>query len=210
MGDAEKAPEGETTDAPGKAGGGKSKLVLIIAIVVAVLVVGGGGFFAARMMGGGTHGEVVSDDTADVLGDHAEAGAHDPAAEKAKADKHAKKEKSGGGHGGGHGGGGDEEEEVSLDIELAPITANLFDAKRGGVKVTFWLRAADAESLADIEDGKFAIRDALITMLTERTREDFRSQEGLELVKAQVLKQVERVVGTGKVTAVGLSEKVFF
>ncbi len=189
-------------------GGGKGKLIIMLVAAVVVLVGVGAGAFMFMGKGGSSDGGHGGDAT-DQLAQNAEhGGGH---GEAPKDDGHggghgeAKKDD---GHGGGHG-GGEEEGEVELTIPLDSVNVNLRGSK-GGVRLGFWVQVANAEAKTKVESSRFQIKDAMIMMLSGKTRADLQSEEGQLLIKKQARKKFEELVGPGSIQDVGFAELIFF
>ncbi len=189
-------------------GGGKGKLIIIGVAAVVLLAGIGAGVFMMMGKGGGSSDDGHGGDATDQLAQNAEEGGGHGEAPKDDGHGKAKKEKSGG-HGGGHGGGGEEEVEVDLTVALDSVVVNLRDSRKGFVKVGFWAEAANAEAKAKIESSQFQIKDALIMMLSGKTRADLQSEEGQLLLKKQVKKKLDELIGPGNVLQIGFAEMIF-
>ena len=190
--------------------GGKSKKILII-VLAAIVVLGGAGagayFFVLKDGLGGKAETEEAGDTDAHGSDSDGGGASDHGAPEedghGKTDSHGKDD----GHGGDEGGGSARSE---LTVLPGRIEVNLRDMPRGGVMFEVFIEASSIEAKKKLEKKKYPIRDALLMLSSSKTRAEFDTIEGLELVKREIKERVEEVVGAGTVAYVGFSSKVFF
>lgn len=193
---------------PAKKKGGMKKIIMLVA-GVAVL---GGAFFGGTMMSKGTPAEAaeqsVEDEVAaDAKGEHGE-----PAKKKDESHGEAK-----GGHGepaaGGHGEAG-EGSETSSAADLIfdfgkDFTVNLLDpAGRQYVRAMIQVKAVSAEAKAEIEANVAPLRDATISLLSNKTREELATPAGKDRLKRELMARFDGILAPGSVEDIYLTDLV--
>jgi flagellar basal body-associated protein FliL len=231
---AEKAEKTEKGESPKK-----SKMMLILIVLVVVLLVGGGGgaFYFMKLQKAKTAtGEEAAEPTkGDVIAE--EAGGHSSGPEAAKKSEAKKEEKKGeakkeekkgeakkeekkgeakkeekkGEGKEGEAAVTEEEAGPPPDMKLDEITVNLKGSKAGFVTIGFYIvfNEDKLDGPKRAEAAKLRIRDALFTLVSARTREELESEEGMLLLKREVTKKLNEVIGAGYVKEVGLTDKMF-
>lgn len=183
-----------------KKGGSKKKLFMIIGLVAVVAGVGFGGF----MLGGGGKKaaaakeaeSVNSEIAADAAGGH---GGHEEKKEEPKASAHGGGH-GGGGHGGGHGAAKEEEpaklSKKDITYKFQDVQVNLFDPKaRTYISTSIMIEATSQEAYKQIEENEYPLRDATITLLSSKTKDEINPPEGRERLKRELLARYEGRVG---------------
>jgi flagellar protein FliL len=170
---------------PGKAGAGSKKLILFGGIGLGVVVIGIvlAVFVLKPMMSGSTETE-VSQETSKT-----EAVA-EKQAEKPKPKPKPKKEKEG-------------EEGGSLVYAVKDIIVN--PAGTGGTRflsVSFGFQLKSAEVSAQLEESDMLVRDALITILSSKTVAQLTDAKQKEIIRYQVKKRLEQLLGTTDIEGV--------
>jgi flagellar basal body-associated protein FliL len=210
MADDKKNPEQPAEGAAPEAQGGKKKLLIIVGAVVAVLAIGGGGAFF--FLGGKKSHETPAADAHGKTEAKAEGGGHGEPA-KAEGGGHGEPAKAeGGGHGepakaegGGHGGGGGDaakaegaahdaaaEESVIVDItEGKSMIINLRNPlENHAVKISVSVQIKDgadkkiSNSLKKDQNARF--RDAIISVVSARSRESLLSPDGKDSLRREL------------------------
>lgn len=204
-----------------KLGGSKKKLIMIVAIVALVGGVGAGGFVLGSKGKGakapakekGVEEEIV----ADAAGEgKAEEGGHGEAKEgEAKEGGHGEAKE--GGHGeskegeakeggekaeGGHGGGGKAGAKEAAPSKKDLIyqfdknfTANLLDPRgRWFILASIQIEATSAKAMTNIEDNVAPLRDATITLLSSKTKDEVMTPEDKERIKRELLARYEGIL----------------
>lgn len=177
--------------------GGKSKKALIF--VLLAVVIGGVGFASWRffMNREGTQTLTDSEKKALELANEAKEGdVHGSSGNAAEASGHgAKTEKK--------------SKKVVGDIELRPIMVNLRGGKKDFVRIQFYIRPTSLEAKAKIERAKYPIQDALIMLVSAKSRATLESEMGLTLLKREIMRKVDQLIGPGNIEELGLLERAF-
>ncbi len=231
---AEKAEKVEKGEPPKKS----KKMLIIIGLAVVLLGGGGAGAFwymqkqkskaaLTEEAPDPTKGDVIAKEAGES-GKKEEKKGEAAKKEEKKSEGHgaAKEEKKSEGHGaakeekksGGHGEAKEGEEVVTEeeagpppDMQLESITVNLKGSKAGFVRIGFFIvfNEDKIDGPKRAEAAKLRIRDSILTLVSTRTREELESEEGMMLLKREVTKKLNEVIGTGYVKEVGLSDKMF-
>lgn len=181
----------------------KKPLLFIIIGVVAILVLGVGGFFAFKMFSS----------------KKAEAPAEGKHEEKAKEEKHGgekkehgKEAEKGGEHGakseGAHGGAA-AAPGMGPMVVLEPFVVNLADPGRSRYAKIVAQLELDSEQTAGLVDGlKPKVRDALIMLFSSKTSEEMVTVGGKEILRNEMIRRVNALLTSGKVSEVYFTEFV--
>ncbi len=96
-------------------------------------------------------------------------------------------------------------------MKLDEIPVNLKGTKAGFVRIGFFIvfNEDKIDGPKRAEAAKLRIRDVLFTLVSTRTREELESEEGMLLLKREVTKKLNEVIGAGYVKEVGLTDKMF-
>jgi flagellar basal body-associated protein FliL len=199
MADDKNNPEQPAEGAAPEAQGGKKKLLIIVGAVVAVLAIGGGGAFF--FLGGKKSHETPAADAHGKTEAKAEGGGHGEPA-KAEGGGHGEPAKA---EGGGHGGGGGDaakaegaahdaaaEESVIVDItEGKSMIINLRNPlENHAVKISVSVQIKDgadkkiSNSLKKDQNARF--RDAIISVVSARSRESLLSPDGKDSLRREL------------------------
>jgi flagellar protein FliL len=181
--------------------GGSKKIIVIAGVAVLVM----GGFAGAFWVGKKSSAPSMKAETKKSI-------------EKEIAEDHTKKEspalsheKKGGeekGKGGDKAEGKGESEEKTAAASLTDLTVkfkdfqvNLMNPTSKGVPwfltVTISIKAATMDNRVQIEDNEAPLRDATITLLSSKTREEVETVEGKERIKRELRARYEGILGPG-------------
>lgn len=179
-------------------GGSKKKLFMIIGLVAVVAGVGFGGF----MLGGGGKKAAAAKESSgmneEIAGDAA--GKKEEKAEGAEKKEEPKESAHGGGHGEAkEGEGGGEPAKLSkkdITYKFQDVQVNLFDPRaRTYISTSIMIEATSQEAYKQIEENEYPLRDATITLLSSKTKDEINPPEGRERLKRELLARYEGKVG---------------
>lgn len=214
------AKAGAPAEAPAQK---KSKAKLFIILGVVLLLAGGGGFAAWRVLGAkkasaaaaaaavadSAAGDAAKPDAtpAEEMKDAAKDAKKDPPKEPKKDAASGKEPKEGKDAKTGKEAAADPN---PLEFPLDAVLVNLRDSKTGGLNVQFWVHAKDANARAAIEKAHFQIHGALIELISGKNSTDLQAEEGKDLLKREVKKKLDELLGPGLVEDLGYVQFTFF
>ena len=184
--------------------GMSKKLMMIVGIAVLVVGGGAGAFLASKSMSGsakkatpekGVDKEIVEDATKKEGGEEKKEGEGEGEGEGEK------KEGKGEGEVEGE---GKSSAANDLMYQFEKFTVNLMDPKgpRYFLVVDIQMKAATAEARTKIEENVAPLRDATITLLTSKTREDVAPAEGKERIKRELMARYEGILSPGTIQGI--------
>jgi flagellar basal body-associated protein FliL len=188
----------------GKAGKGfMKKLLLITGGIAAVAALVGGGVFVGMKMGGKATaaGEDVSvtQEVAADSGDH-------PAPPAAGQDGAKGGQAAAAGQSSGAAGKANRKD---LTFTMSKIVTNLQDPNGQDLfQGTFHLEAATAGDRDILEDNEIPLRDAIISLLCGKTRDDVDQPADLERLKRELLARFEGIVEPGAIQKVYITDNI--
>lgn len=103
----------------------------------------------------------------------------------------------------------DSKESQGVNFALEPFVVNLMD--QGGtkyLKVSIQLELSDAKLTEQAKNKTPQLRDAIITLLTNKTSDELVTPEGKLLLKDEIKQRAEQILGEGTVRNVYLTDFV--
>jgi flagellar basal body-associated protein FliL len=191
-------------------------------VVIAILVIGGGAgaFLVGKSMSGsakketaekgGVDKEIVEDATKKEGGEEKKEG--EGKKKEGEGEKKEGEKKEGEGEKKEGEGEGKSSASAANDLmyQFDKFTVNLMDPKgpRWFLMVSLQVKASSAEARAQIEENVAPLRDATITLLTSKTRDDASATEGKERIKRELMARYEGILSPGALQGIYFNDFV--
>lgn len=186
----------------------KSKLVPIIAAVVVLLLGGGGAWFFLKP----SADEKPEHESSEEGGEEAEAeegGDHEAAAEEGEAEEEAEGEAEAEAEGGGEAKTGKHAPLSERLITLDPFVVNLDEAgAKRFLKTRIELETASPNEKAELQTRSAQMRDTIIVLLTSKRLEDLGGFEGKVILKNEIARRLNDMLGKEQIKSVLITEFV--
>lgn len=110
---------------------------------------------------------------------------------------------------GGHGGGAAVPVGLGPTVRIPDFVVHLRNPEADRyARMTFELEVANDKDKEEVSARMPQIRDAFISYLSDRTMEELRGSQGIELIKESLMKRVEQVVPGSRVRALFITDFV--